>query len=754
MLIKALSNLLIFSLLCLKLIAQQAPYQAIRITENITLDGNLNEPDWQLAPVESEFMQTTPSSGAEPTEKTEMRILYNDEFIYFGITSYDTEPDKIIKVELERDFPIGNDDGVAVILDTYHDRITGLNFVTNLLDARWDAEVRNDGQNLSSSYNTFWDVKSSMQSYGYTTEFRIPISSLRFIAQKEVIMGVRIARLIKRKNELLTYPKCDPKTNEAWTNISFAREVVFQDLKSKNPLYISPYIIANYEAFNSLNDAGTAYEKETEFIHRKHFIENELADKIISNIGIDAKYGLTKNLTLDLTLNTDFAQAEVDDRIINLTKYEVNLPEKRSFFLESAGYLNFSFPSGNELFISRQIGKENGMIVPIIGGARLTGKINDWQIGMLNMQTTGIESEEIAPHNFTVFRTRKEFDSLGSFIGGIFTNRLNTDTSGTSYQSIGLDFVKRINQQIIVEGGVAHTMQDFATDNPLANSFIHTGIFNSANSGLLYTCGIDLVGSTFKPVVGYVDDNGYGFWVGNIGYQIQMPNKSSLEYINLYYENTYRWRTLSGDRETYTTFLWPGFIFKNGASIDFSIIEYKIDSLDEDWQIDENNAIAKGTYKTIMNTFVIESPSISKYSAFLEVNYGGFYSGKRFYLSPEASYYFTNHFNASLTYEYNHISFDTYLLDSLETIFISNLIRLNMNYNFSTKLSLKMYIQYDDLTDQLSSNVRFRFNPKEGTDLFLVINQGLNTDRTKLDPHLPAIENEAVTIKFIKTFGE
>ena len=463
----------VFTISNLCILQAQAPYQPYRTEKDITLDGVVDEAEWLLTPVETDFMQEGPDPGAAPTERTEVRIIYNDTYLFVAITSFDSEPDKMIRLEMERDFPLGQDDGTAFIIDPYHDKITGLNFVANTLDARWDAQVTQDGGGLNDSYNTFWEARTYVGDFGYSTEYRIPFSSLRFEQKEEVLMGFRIARLIKRKNELITFPKCDPNTENTWTNISYAREIVFRDLKSRNPLYISPYIIANYYEENVLNAEGTAYEKNSNFMTRKHFFENETLDKIVSNIGVDAKYGLSKNLTLDLTINTDFAQAEVDDRIINLSKYEVNLPEKRSFFLESANQLSFGFPSGNELFITRRIGNENGVIVPIIGGVRLTGKVNDWQIGALNMQTKGVSSAGISPHNFTVLRTRRDIDSLGSFIGAIVCNRVNTDTSALSNQSFGIDFVKRLNQQFTIEGGLINTLDNFEAPDLFESLFLN-----------------------------------------------------------------------------------------------------------------------------------------------------------------------------------------------------------------------------------------------------------------------------------------
>ncbi len=737
-------------------LSAQQPYQPYRTANDIILDGKLDEAEWQLTPVETEFMQQGPDAGATPTEKTEVRILYNDDYLFIGITCFDSEPDKLVQVEMERDFPIGQEDGTGVTIDTYHDKITAIGFISNTLDARWDAQITRDGAGQSDSYNTFWDVRSFVNDKGYTTEYRIPFSSLRFEEKPVVIMGFRIARLIKRKNELITYPKCDPKTNNAWTNVSFARDIEFHDLKARNPLYISPYVIANYYEENILNDAGTGYTKNADFMTRKNFAENETLDKIISNIGIDAKYGITKNLTLDLTINTDFAQAEVDDRIINLSKYEVNLPEKRSFFLEAANQLSFGFPSGNELFITRKIGNENGIIVPILGGARLTGKVGEWQLGALNMQTTGFQNttDTIAPHNFTVLRTRRDIDELGSFIGGIICNRVNTDTSTLSNQSFGIDFVKRLNQQLTIEGGIANTLVDFNTDSIMNSLYFHTGVFQAANSGFIYSGTIDLVGKDINPVMGYMDENDYGFGNTKFGYQWDISKTNALQYIYIFTNNAYRWKLHSGERETFSSNIFPGIVFKNGASIDFSLFEYKIDSLFYDWYLDDENAIAAGTYAMLNNSLTLTSPQQSNYTASLFSSYGGFYGGDHFFVAPEVTWWATKHLNISYTYEYNHIRFDHFLHEKRNTDYASSLMRLGVNYNFTTKVSIKSYFQFDDLSHQMSSNIRFRFNPREGTDLFIVVNQGLNSDRTRLDPKLPYINNQAVTVKFTRTFGQ
>lgn len=733
--------------------SQQAPFHPLRITDAIMLDGKLDDPEWQLAPVISDFMQTGPSPGAAPTEKTEVRVMYNDEYLYVGFRCYDDDPSKILQLRYERDFNLGDDDATTLLLDTYHDKNTAVCFGSNVLGARWDCQITGDGGSNNIDYNTFWDVATTMDSLGYTTVYRVPWSSLRFQAKPLVIMGIRFARLVRRKNELTTYPRMNPKTQNGWENVSFARDIEFDDLISRKPFYITPYVIADYSEQNVLNNDGTAYENNSTFITRKNFVSNEAFDKILSNIGVDMKYGISKNFTLDATLNTDFAQTEVDDLIINLTKYAVNLPEKRSFFLESANNLTCSFPTGDEIFVSRNIGNEKGVIVPIIAGIRLTGKTNGWQLGMLDMETAGIAADSISPHNFFVFRTRRDIDRLGSFVGAVFTNRINTDSSHLSNQSFGIDYVKRFTQQLTLAGGIVSTLVNGDFKPIVSSTYFTSGIFQSSNTGFVYSCNLDLVGKNFNPVMGYLDESNHGLVSTSFGYHYPAKETSKAEYWSVNTDESYRWILSSGAHETVAGDIFPDVTFRNGAEINFSLFDYKIDSLGFNWNLDDHNAIARGTYKMFNSSINLYAPSNSNYSASLNATYGGFYGGTRLYISPNGSYSFNKHFSVGITYQYNHIDFSKYLNIDSNTVYKSNLVRLSVAYIFSTKFSLKLYTQFDDLSNVVSSNLRFRYNPKEGTDLYIVIDQGLNSSLDRLNPHLPLLDSQEFTIKYLKTFG-
>ncbi|MDP9229552.1 MAG: carbohydrate binding family 9 domain-containing protein, partial [Bacteroidota bacterium] len=710
------------------------------------------EAEWQQAEVETDFMQYDPTAGAEPTEKTEVRIIYNDEYLFVGLRAYDSEPDKLINLSLERDFELSRDDGFAFVIDTYNDKSTALAFITNTLNARWDAEFSQDGNNSNVSYNTFWDVASHIDSLGYTTEYRIPFSSLRFKTKDKVIMGFRIIRLIKRKSEFEIFPKCNPDVDNAYFKVSLAREMEFTDLKSKKPFYIIPYVTANYSKENILNDNGNAYIKNSAFIIRKNYVKNKALDKLLSNTGIDAKYGLSKNFTIDLTLNTDFAQAEVDNLIVNLTKYDVNLPEKRSFFLESQNYLSYTTSPGDELFISRSIGIENGLIAPIIAGARITGKSGDWQMGALNMQTTAIEADSIDAHNFFVFRTRKFTDSLGSFLGGIITNKINTGAHAQSYQSIGAGGVKVFNQNLVFTGSISGTFKN-ADITPFAKSvYYNLALIRSAKEGWNYFTEFSLIGKDFDPAMGYVQENDLGNFALQGGYIWKAKEKSKIAYYYVHGNSRYKWKPSFGKEETKFINGEAGVSFKSGAETQTTPFEYLTDTLFEVWNITEHIHIPQNKYYMFTPDIDFTLPQQSNYTGQLSIKGGDFYGGKRISLKSSITYIFNKHFKTGIEYEYNHIQFPVEFSNNGNALFQSNLLRINIAYFFSSKFSVKLFTQLDDLSKQVTSNLRIRYNPQEGTDLYIVFNQGLNTDRTRLNPHLPVINTQAVTVKFVKTF--
>lgn len=727
-------------------------YHPLRINQPVNLDGKFDEPFWQQSEVMSDFVMADPQPGATPTEKTEFKIAYDDVNLFIAYSCFDSEANKIVHNNMERDADPDNDDAIAILIDTYHDKSSAIGFASSASGARFDVEFSQNGSSQNTSFNTFWNVESEINDKGYFLEFQIPFSSLRFETAETVIMGIKSTRIIKRKNEFSVFPSYDVTVPDPYNKMSLGADIEFKNLRSKKPFYVIPYVVANYNQIKTLKEDGTGYLTSNEFLSRKSFVKNETADKIISNIGIDTKYGITKNFTLDLTANTDFAQAEVDNRIINLSKYEVNLPEKRNFFLESRSFLNYSLGQGTQLFISRKIGRENNLVVPIIAGARLTGKQNGLAIGALNMQTAAVDAAGINPQNYSVMRFRKDLDKRGSFFGGIVTNRVNTRKQDETYQTYALDYVKKITEQWIWGWGLASTNEKGVRKFYDANVYYNLFAFHQAPEGHNGNLDFGIVERNFNPAMGFNDDREYArITIGN-SCRKKVKKKMQLNYWNIGNTTQYKWRINNGETETVLTQITPVLEFRNGSLIDIDIVRFKRDKLFFNWQISNDIIIPAKSYDMFDHTAYYQSNRSKQFLYDVFLNYGDFYGGKISTAELSISHILNKYLRFDVNYQYNHIKFTDEFSSTGKPVYLSNLINLNGIVTLSKSISIKLLTQYDDLSKQIGGNLRLRYNPKEGTDLYIVYNQLQNTNRLTKTPELPLIDNQALVVKFVKTF--
>lgn len=731
----------------------QEVYRPIRISDDIQFDGRLDEDIWKQVTPLTDFMQTTPTPGAPPTEKTEVRMVYNNFYLYVGFRCYDSFPTQLVRFLMNRDFELGKDDGISVQLDTYNDKSNAILFVSNSLNGRFDSEVTNNGNSMNNDYNNFWDVISKIDSLGYTCEFKIPFSSLRFQQKDNTIMGFRFARLIKRKNELITYPKCDSSLKNQWNNCSQAATLIFSNLKTKKPVYITPYIIANFNQDHILNEAGTKYVANNTFFTSKKYVKNDAFDKILSNIGADAKYGITKNFTLNLTLNTDFSQAEVDNRIINLSKYAVNFPEKRSFFLESKNLLSYSIGSGTALFNSRTIGLQNGTIIPIIAGIRFTGKQNGWAIGALNMQTSEVRDLNIPAQNFSVARLRKYYGSKGSFWGGIITNRISTQNSTISNQTLAVDAVHFFNDKWLLGFGAVSTYDSLVSKAIDKNTFFNIFAFKNVNVGFTHSLNFDLVGNKFYPALGFNPENDYGSISISNGRRYKINGNKKITFWSVNSDLHYRWKQLSQLTETKSANISLSLTGNKGSTFEFTPAAYTEDRLFNSWQLNDYITVPSGYYKMYTLYSDLFFDQSKGYTFGLYTKFGGFYGGALTTINPYFDYIINRYLRVGLKYEFNHIQFPEHFSTIDHSIFNSNLFSLDLSIVKSTKLSVKMLAQYDDQSATFGGNIRVRYNPKEGTDLYIVYNSTFNAHRLEAKPILPYIEQQGVIVKYSLTFG-
>ena len=466
------------------------------------LDGPSNEPCWgAIKPFL--FVQQSPQFGIPPSERTEALVAFDDEFLFVAGRLFDREPEKIQAPTKKRDAMVASTEWFGFILDTFNDKENGLALFTTPSGLRLDAAVFNDAQArgqdpsdmpINLSWNTFWDVAVAVTDDGWFVEIRIPLSSLRFQDEDgRAVMGITFFRWIAHKNESAVFPAIPAHWGQlsAWKP-SQAQEIEFHGLFAKKPLYLAPYILGGGSRTFDLNEPETAYVR---------------TDTPKYEFGLDAKYSLTSNLTLDVTINTDFAQVEADDAQVNLTRFSLFFPEKRVFFLERTSNFDFNMGGTNTLFYSRRIGLYDDRPVRIYGGARVVGRLGGWDVGFLDMQTAPLEDHP--SENFGVLRLRKRVVNSFSYVGGIITSRIGTD--GSYNITYGLDGIFRLSGDDYLSVHCAQTYKAGAANDLSSLNPTKIGLNweRRTQKGLGYHFRFSRAGPDFDPGMGFMRRENY-----------------------------------------------------------------------------------------------------------------------------------------------------------------------------------------------------------------------------------------------------
>jgi len=412
---------------------QKKRYDTSRLQSPITIDGNLSEADWKSGPWEDSFTQREPYEGKAPRQKTTFKILYDDNFIYVGIKAFDSAPDSIVRRMSRRDNLDG--DYVGISFDSYHDRRTAFNFIVTASGVKDDATMTNDGDNEDDTWDPIWYVKTSLTSWGWSAEMKIPFTQLRFNKNSSSVWGLEVVRYIYRYAETDFW---QPIARSAPGFVHLYGELGgLGNIKPKKQLDLTPYMVAGVESYPK--EEGNPFSTG----HKNRF-----------KAGLDGKIGVTNNLTLDFTINPDFGQVEADPSEVNLTAFETFFREKRPFFIEGKNITSFSLGFGDgdlsqeNLFYSRRIGRrpqyepdlrDNEYIdspknTSIIGAAKLTGKTESgWSVGVIE-SVAAEEKAKIAYEgeqrsqavepltNYFVSRVQKDLNKGNTLIGGMVTN--------------------------------------------------------------------------------------------------------------------------------------------------------------------------------------------------------------------------------------------------------------------------------------------------------------------------------------------
>jgi len=651
---------------------------------------------------------------------------------------------EIFAVTKKRDEMLFGYDAFGIILDTYNDNENALAFFTAPTGLRTDYAISNDAagggggpgfmSSLNTSWNTFWDVKTSRDGKGWYLEMRIPFSSLKFKPEDDIVnMGLIIVRNISVNNETDTYPAIDPKYGFMATNKpSLAQTIQFEGIRPANPIYLSPYVIGGFSRDWMLVDSENKYEKK---------------DKPDYNAGLDLKYNINSNLTLDLTANTDFAQVEADDQQVNLTRYSLFFPEKRMFFQERSSIFDFSLGGRSDnLFYSRNIGIVDETPIKLYGGARLVGRIGNWDMGLMDMQTE--KHNEIASENFGIFRMRRRVINPNSYAGGMFTSRLGMD--GKRNLAYGVDGIFKIFGDDYLKVKWAQTFDDTISSKAISldPSFFMFNWERRSEKGFAYNLTYTYLGRKFKPGTGFIMREGVQGIEGQLLYGWIPGEKSRLFNYNFNVRTRRYTRIDDGSLESMR--ISPSFEVNTKKGIRGEIgLEINREGVTEDFNLSDSIVISKGEY-SFANLQVRFGTSNSRMvSMHGNVDIGQFYDGKRIGFRAETNFNFSSSFNLSPGYQFEAIRFPDRGKNNKLNIHSLNVKAL---YMFSTKLSASVLVQYVNTTDEFIGNFRLRYNPREGNDLYIVYNDYRNIIKANKIPVPPPFYNRTIMVKYTHTF--
>ena len=714
-----------------------------RINSTVEFDGIPGEAAWQTPDLFTLTMHR-PNYGTQPSEKSEVRIGYDDEFLWIGANLYMEDASKIFAVTKKRDEELFDYDAFGIILDTYNDNENALAFFTTPTGLRTDYTISNDasgqgggpGMNpdMNTSWNTFWDVKTTRDDKGWHVEMRIPFSSLKFKPDNDLVtMGLIISRNISANNETDTYPAIDPKYGFMATNKpSLASTIEISGARPSKPVYVSPYVLGGFSRDWTLNDSETEYVKK---------------DDPDYNAGLDVKYNINSNLTLDLTANTDFAQVEADDQQVNLTRYSLFFPEKRMFFQERSSSFDFSLGGRSDnLFYSRNIGIAGREPVRIYGGARLTGRIGKWDMGFLDLQTA--EHKETSGENFGVLRLRRQVINQNSYVGGIFTSRLGMN--GNQNLAYGVDGIFRLfgDDYLNVKWAQTYDNKTDSKTNSLDPSFIMVNWERRSERGFAYNLNYTYLGQEFNPGVGFVMRRGIQGLNAELMYGWIPGEKSKLFNYNLNIRGERFTRLTDGKLESMR--ISPEFEINTKKGIHGGIsLEIQEEGVLFDFNLSDSIKINAGTYSFTGTEIMMSTPDSKIISLQGEISAGQIYEGNRIGLMAESNFNLSSSLKLSAAYEFNAIRFPKREINNSLDIHSVNLKAL---YMLSTKLSATVLLQYVNTEDELIGNFRLRYNPREGNDFYLVFNDYRGIANRYSIPETPKFFNKTVMVKYTHTF--
>ena len=718
----------------------RATVRAVQLTEPLRIDGDLDESVYVTVESFSGFLQQVPDEGEPATERTEAWVFFDDTNVYVSARLWDSAPEsQWVANEMQRDsVQLINNERFSVAFDTFYDRRNAMVFMVSPIGGFRDEEITDEGRpNLD--WNPVWNVRTGRFDGGWTVEMEIPFKSLRYQPGTSQLWGLQLGRRIRWKNETAYLTPIPASGGPGMFRVSAAATLTGLKVPSGNRRFeIKPYAIGSLatdvNAVPAVSNNGAG------------------------DFGVDVKYGVTQNLTADFTYNTDFAQVEVDEQQVNLTRFSLFFPEKREFFLEARGTFDFGqgvrFGGGGgssaagrrgggvlggddvpTVFFSRRIGLEGGQTVPILGGGRLTGKAGDFTIGALNIHTDDTLSAGALATNFTVIRIKRDI-LRRSRIGGIFTGRSVSTNGPGSNEVYGLDAAFSFYDNVNFNGYYARSRTPELSEDDASYQAAFT------YNGDLYALQVDhlLVGDNFNPEIGFLRRDDFRRTFVTAQYS---PRPSTIE--------TVRQFTWGGSLDYITN--GAGLIetriaqarfeteFENSDRFNVDIQE-NYELLDAPFRIDSNVTIPVGGYGFRDYFLSYSLGQHRKLSGTVSLQRGEFFSGEitaigyrrgRIEVTPQVSFEPGVSINR---------------IDLPGGRFTAKLVTSRVTYTLTPRMFFSGLLQYNSSTDSLSTNVRLRWEYQPGSELFVVYNDVRDTELRGS----PMLEDRAFVVKFTRLF--
>src|SRR5882672_1451303 len=691
---------------------------AVRAVGAITLDGALDEPAWAEAPIANGFIQNDPREGNPATYDTDVRILYTDDALYFGVFAHDMEPSKIIVSDLKKDFNVGSSDGFRIVLDTFHDARNAYQFATNPAGAKWDSQMANEGRDNNSNWDGIWDVKTTITETGWVAEIWIPFRTLKFGEADPQVWGINFERKLRRLNED-SYWSPIPRIYDA-QRVSLAGTLEgLRGLHAGKNIRVKPYALTSGSRVTTRPTAGDFQG------------------------GIDVKYGVTSGLVWDFTVNTDFSQVEADEQQVNLTRFNLFFPEKRDFFLENQGIFSFgddrnnggggNFGAGRtnqiqdmRMFFSRRIGlSDDGQALPILGGTRLSGRQGAYSVGALNIQQR--EHGGVPPTNFTSLRLRRDV-LANSDVGAVL---LDKEVMGPAFNRVaGVDANFRFGN-LTMNGLAAKTFSPAGDVIGTGSDLTTRANAEYRNRQWRFSGRYTTIGERFNDELGFIPRTGVNEMNVNVNRTLR-PNwlprtvRELMPHWVLVQSNRADGRGLDLRQQDFHFAInfANGSFLEPGANTNLEVIRTPF-TLNGSRGV----KIPDGRYEYTEYFVTYRANDASRASMGVRYSIGKFYGGYKHGYAVGPTFRPNEKFNASLTMQLNDISLPT-------ASYLSTLATSRLNYNFNTKVFVNALLQYNTDSHQLSSNIRFNIIHRPLSDFFFVYNEhrdehtGLLQDRS------------------------